>query len=266
MLVNLLKYEFIKKWKNVRYVALAYTLIQLAIVIIARGFFWKEDITQIFIDNSDKPQDIGFFFIMLMALYFILAGILLLFPFFESIRRFEKDLDGKQAPLELMIPAASWQKITSKLITTVCSTVICGVIAIFSIIIFIFIMRNFEKSVVDSFFNILKEVINGPAKTIFVLISALFGFASTYILFFFCIAVSKWASHKNKIAVPISIGIFVLCISIMIVLGIQTEKFPIVTFNLFGIDYSLSSTIIDIIFFALPFIGTAWVMEKKIEN
>lgn len=266
MLVELLKYEFIKKWKNIRYVVLAYALIQLAILIIARGFLWKKDAAQFFIDNGNISQNIGFSFIILTVLYFILAVILFMYPFFESIHRFEKDLSGKQAALELMIPAASWQKITSKLIITVCTTIICGIISIFSIILFIFIMSNFEKSIVDSVFNGLKAVINYPAKKIFVLISGFFNYASVYILFFFCIAVSKWVSHKNKIAVPISIGIFILCVSIMAVLGIQTEKSPMVSFKIFEIKYSLSSTIIDILVFTLTFIGTAWVMEKKIEN
>lgn len=266
MLVNLLKYEFIKKWKNTRYVALAYGLIAIAILIITRGFLWKGDVSHIFINTNHQLEDVGPLFISLMILFFVLAMVLFIFPFFESIQRFEKDLSGKQAVLELMIPAAAWKKITSKLITTVCSTIICGLISIFSIIIFVFIMSNFDKAIVDSFFIALKAVISNPAKTIYIIVTGFFSYASFYLLFFFCIAVSKSISHKNKIAVPISIFIFVLCIIAEVFLTTQAGRYPIATFNLFGIKSSLSSIILDILVFALTFTGTAWIMERRIES
>ena len=47
MLVDLIKYEFLKKWKTSRYVLFGYVLLQILLVIVSRIFFcgtatWRE--------------------------------------------------------------------------------------------------------------------------------------------------------------------------------------------------------------------------------
>jgi len=73
-------------------------------------------------------------------------------------------------------------------------------------------------------------------------------------------------SHKNRIAVPIGIGMFIAFFVVLILVVIQVDKFPIIKFYLFGIEESLSSIVVDILAFVLPFLGASYLMEKRIEN
>ena len=146
MLVNLLKYEFMKKWKSMRISLLAYVLIEIVLLCILKVFSSGSDMTQSFIEGKRPMGNIGILFIMSIIFYFMFILILTIIPFVEAIIKYEKDLAGKQSPLELMIPAESWKKILSKLITALCGTIICGIIAIASIVIFFLVMSNFEKN------------------------------------------------------------------------------------------------------------------------
>lgn len=263
MLGKLLKFEFWKKWKSNRYLLLGYGLVELVLLLILRVFYQNSAST--YIISTNRQRNVGVSFFLIAALYFIMAGILFIYPFIEGISRYNKDLSGKQAALELMIPQPSWEKIASKLIATVCVTIICGIISAFTIVMFFFVLTNFNSDIITSVFNVLKKVFDYPAETIFSFINGLFGYASFYLLFFFCISISKWASHKNKIAVPISIGVFAATITVISYLQSLADKFPIINYAFLGMNSSLSSVFVDIFVFALTFLGTSYVMERKIE-
>lgn len=266
MLANLLKYEFMKKWKSMRISLLAYVLVEIVLLCILKVSSSKSDISKLFIEGNHQVDNIGFLFIMSIIFYFIFILILTIIPFVEAIIKYEKDLAGKQSPLELMIPAESWKKIISKLITALCGTIIYGIIAIASIVIFFLVMSNFEKAIIDSILRGLSEIINSPMRTIFIIISGIFTYFSILILFFFCIAISKWITHKKKTSDLISVAVFIVSIAIISFLTMQADKLPIATFTLYGINTNLSTIILDILIFIILFIGTSFIMERKIEN
>lgn len=272
MLTSLLKYEFIKKWKSMRYVLLAYGLIELILLITSKVLIKRSNVPFLFIEGTTKDQNVGVPLVLALTLFFTMAFILIIFPFFEGLIRYEKDLSGKQAPLELMIPAASWKKVLSKLITAVCGTIMCGIITFFTMIIFILVMSNFDKAILDTIFNGLKEMFSSPLKNLIVLINSLFSYASVFLLIFFCTAVGKWITHKKKASGFISILVFAASLAIIIYLSIQADKYPLVAFTLFqedngsGLAISLSSIILEILIVATTFVGTSYIMEKRIEN
>lgn len=262
MLMKLVNYELTKKWKSSRYVLFGFVVLEAVLLFISRTFFWNEKI-KIFANNQGNTHQYGISIALTILLYFVLAACLGAYPFIESLYRYKEDLSGKQAVLELMIPVTSWKKIISKLIATLCTTIVCAVLSAFSIIIFAMMMGgNYNKEAVDFILNMVRF----PVKSILVFLHSVFSFASLYMIFFFCIAFSQSFSHKNKIAVPIGIGAFIICIALLTVLGIQADRFPIVRYSIFGIDNFLSTTLIDIIVFVTTLLAASWIMEKRIEH
>ncbi|MBB6622452.1 hypothetical protein [Clostridium gasigenes] len=266
MLADLLKYELTKKWRSMRYIVLAYGLIEIILLCTLKIASSKSDMTHLFTASENKMGNLGFMFITGMIFYFIFILILTIMPFIEAIIKYEKDLAGKQSPLELMIPAESWKKILSKLITAVCGTIICGIIAIASVIIFFLVMSNFEENIVDLILRGLSTGVNFSTGIIFIIISGFFEYISIFTLFFFCIAISKWITHKKKTSDIISVFVLAGAIAVIYFLQIQVDKLPIATFTLYGINTNLSAIILDILIFIILFIGTSFIMERKIEN
>lgn len=262
MLVQLLGYEFYKKWKVSKYILGGFIVLQVLLLTISRVFLWNDGLA--IITMGDQSHNPSFTLVLIMILYLISAVGIFFFPFIESAYRYEKDLSGKQAVLELMIPVIAWKKILSKLIVTLCTTTVFQIMAVLSIVAFILVNSNFNKEIVDPILNNVSYILSSPAKSAFVAIYMLFVLASLYIIIMFCIAFSKSISHKNRIAVPIGIGMFIACFVVRIVIEMQIEKFPIVKFDL--LDLSLSSMIVDILFFAILFLGASFLMEKRIEN
>ena len=118
MLINLTKYEFVKRWKALKYVLLGYVLIQTLLLIISSSFFWNSNMVKVFTEANNDGRGIGIPSGVAMAAYFIMAFGIVLFPFIESLYRFDKDLSGKQSVFEQMLPIISWKKIISKLFQT----------------------------------------------------------------------------------------------------------------------------------------------------
>lgn len=264
MLVKLLGYELYKKWKVSRYLLGGFIVLQVLLLTIIRIFLWNDALAKTVM--GDRLQNGSFTLGLISLLYFGFAAGLFFLPFVENVYRFEKDLSGKQAVLELMLPIISWKKILSKLIVTLCMTIVFQMIAALSIMAYIFVNSNFNKEIVDSILNNVRIIISSPAKNAYLALTMLFLLASLYMLVMFCIAFSKSISHKNRIAVPIGFGMFIACFVVLIVAVTQLEKFPIVKFDLFGIKQSLSEMIFNILFFVLPFLGASYLMEKRIEN
>ncbi|HZK55146.1 MAG TPA: hypothetical protein VFC84_13245 [Desulfosporosinus sp.] len=265
MLVKLLGYELYKKWKMARYILGGFIVLQVILLIIT-SVFLGTDATRMITEIGNNGQNGSFTFGVITILYFVFAVGVFFFPFIETINRFEKDLSGKQAVLELMIPIISWKKILAKLIVAVVTTVVFQMIAALSVLAYILVNSDFNKKILDSIIDIVKTLMATPAKSLFATLSFLFFLASLYMLIMFCIAFSKSISHKNRIAVPIGIGMFIACFALAIVAAIQIGRFPIVEFALFGIERSLSEMIFNLLAFVLPFLGASYLIEKRIEN
>lgn len=270
MLTNLLKYEFMKKWKSMKYILLGYALIQAILLVISKILLERSNISSLFIDGSTKDNSVGFPLVMSMVFYFIFAFIIGIFPFFDGVTKYEKELSGKQAPLELMIPSSSWKKILSKLVTTLCVTIVCGIIIAASIMIFLLVMSGFDKNVMIAFSSFFREILEHPLSFLFTVIYGLFSYASFFLLVYLCTTIAKAITHKNKLSTLISIITFGVLLAIILYLSLQVEKYPIMTFTLFrsigsGLELGLTTIIFDITVLVLTFLGTSYIMEKRIE-
>lgn len=265
MLGKLITYELRKKWKSSRFVLLGYGAVQLLLLLIIRIFLWNEGMIDGFTLNSDTSANFNAAFGLLTLAFFMLSFMLGAYPFLESMYRFERDLSGKQAYLELMIPAAAWQKVLSKLIATVVSLVVCGTLSLFSMFIFMMVNSNF-RYFFEFFDMLIKEIGRNPIGFIVAIVLILFSFACLYIMIFMCITVAKAFTHKNTIAVPIGILAFIMLTVLFTALEGQVGRFPIYTFRLMDISFALSTAVMNIVIFTLLLIGTGWLMEKKIEH
>jgi hypothetical protein len=266
MLINLMKYEFLKRWKSSRFILLGYLLIQTLLLTISSAFFWNDNMAKVFTNPSNNCQGIGVWAGIAMASYLLLSILVIIFPFTESIFRFNRDLSGKQSALEMMIPAISWKKVISKLIPALCNTLLCIVLGAASIITFMLISSKFEKSVVDGIMNFFKIVFQSPTQFVLDAVYLLFCFTTMYLIVFFSIALSKSFSHKNKIAAPIGIVTFVAIIAALAFLGTLLQSVPLVQFTLLGTEDSLSSIMLSVLVFLAALFGTSWLMESKIDH
>ncbi|HEX2944937.1 MAG TPA: hypothetical protein VHT96_03170 [Clostridia bacterium] len=282
MLGKLTKFELVKKWKSSKFLLLGYVLIQAVILFVLRVFIWNDEISRgfnldgvsvsaggsvsaSFGDSVSAGNGVSASFVLLTVLFFMLSLVIGAYPFVESIYRYERDLSGRQAYLELMIPAVGWKKVLSKLIATMVSLVICGTLSVFSMFMYFTINSNFRY--VMDLIRYLGELIvkEGPEVALMILFM-LFGFASTYMTIFFCISVAKSFTHKNTVAVPIGIFVFILILSLLGLITTRLSGFPIVNYNIGTISFTLSSTLLDIAVFFATLAGTSWLMEKKIEH
>ncbi len=270
MLTNLLKYEFMKKWKSMKYVLLGYAIIEVILLITNRIILSRNDNQMLFGDGTITNEKIGFLFFINIGFYFLFIVLISIYPFFEGVTRYEKELSGKQAPLELMIPAPSWKKVLSKLIATIVVTICCIIISLASVMMFILVMSNFDKVVLTAFYDWFKIILDYPFSLLFTIIYVILSYVSFYLLINFCTAVAKAITHKNKLSTLISIITFGVLVAIILYLSIKIENYPIVTFTFFkglatGMASSLSSIILDIAILSFFFAGTSYIMEKRIE-
>ncbi len=265
MLVSLLKYEFMKRWKILRYGLLGFVLVEAVLLIASKVMLIRSNIPQLLTEKNENIN-VGAPLVFTILIYFLAIFIISISPSIEGAMSYEKDLSGKQAPLELMIPVPAWKKIASKLITVVCSNIICGIIASVFSLLFIMIMSNFQKSIMDGILEGLKMMLSSPGKGLFVIIEVFFAYSSFFLLLLFCIAVAKWITHKNNLSNLISLLVFVISISLIIFLSIQMEKVPIATIDLYGITLTVSSIIFDIVIFCLLYFSTSFIVENKVEN
>lgn len=273
MLGKLIGYELLKKWKSSKYVLLGFVLIELTLLFIIRLFLWNEGVADGFnitinstaVSTGGSSANPGAAFVLLSVLFFILAFFIGAYPFMESIYRFERDLSGKQAYLELMLPVAAWKKVISKLIATVAGLIVCGTLSLLAMFTYLMVNSNFEY-----FIEIFNFLIDGLMKDglsmIMMIVSILFSFALFYLLIFFCIAIAKSFTHKNVIAVPIGIIAFVIITSLMAFVELKVSNVPLYTYTIFQAEFTLSTILLNIVLFITALAGTGWLMEKRIEH
>ena len=275
MLGKLIAYELAKKWKSSKFLLLGYVMVQAIILFVIRVFSWNEGISEGFflVENSTAQANIDAAptgsvtapFAILTVVFFILALFIGAYPFIESIYRYERDLSGKQAYLELMIPAVGWMKVLAKLIATMVSLVICGALSLFSMFLFFMINSKF-RYLTELIRNFIDFIGSDGLKAAMMILFMLFVFASTYMTIFFCISVAKSFTHKNTIAVPIGIFAFIIIIACIGLISNQLNELPTVIYNIGTLTFTLSSTLLDIAVFLAMLAGTSWLIEKKIEH
>ena len=270
MLNLLVKYEFEKKWKTWRYVLSGYLLLQILLLFLTRRLFWDgayaKVLAQIFTQNGEDFNGMGVPFGLTMLLYFGLAVFIVLFSFFEAFYRFGKDLSGRQAALELMLPIIAWKKIVSKIIVNLCSNIVCIGMSVLSIVMFILINSNFEKSIVGGIVNWITQIVRSPGRAILVSIDIMFCIASLYAVVFCCIAFSKSVSNQSKVSIPVGLALMACFIAVCAFVNtLLIESFPIVNFTLLGEKDSLSSAIMSVILLFGALCATSWLMENKTE-
>ena len=265
MLGKLIVHELRKKWKSSKFILLGYGAVQILLLLIIRVFLWNEGYIDGFAIDSETTANFDLSFGLLTFVFFILSFMIGAYPFLESMYRFDRDLSGKQAYLELMIPAAAWQKVLSKLIATLAGLVVCGVLSLFSMFLFVMVNSNFQY-LTEIIQGVIQVISSDPISLIVGILMILFGFACLYIMIFMCIAVAKAFTHKNTIAVPIGILTFILLTAIVSMLEGQAARFPIYTFRFLDISFALSTMVTSIVLFGLLLLGTGWLMEKKIEH
>lgn len=248
---KLLSFELLKKWKMNRGILIGGIIFQSFLLLCLKIIY------------SGK---VNLAIIIISVLYSFSIIMMLCFPLIESIYHFNKDLSGKQSALELLIPITSWKKVLAKLIVSVASIILLNLIAFASILMLIAILTKSLKEIRMAFSEIISEIAASPVQYTTDLAYALFALASLIIVIYFCIALSKSISHKNKIAVPIGFGTFIAYCILSVLISDQLRKLSIITFKLWNENYSMVLVIFDIIVFALAFTGTSWLVEKKIES
>jgi hypothetical protein len=220
MIGKLYCFEIMKKWRSAKYLLLGYLGIQALNLLITRIFLWNSEIAKSFtVNSSTVTSNASLPFVLTMILFFMLTLFLGAFPFIEGIYRFERDLSGKQAYLELMIPAVSWKKVLAKLLATLSSLVVCGTVSLLSMLIYITV--NVDSRAIEVIWENIKTL--DWLQVILVLIYMLFSFASSFMIIFFCIAIAKSFTHKNTIAVPIGIAAFIVICGCIAALGSSDE-------------------------------------------
>lgn len=276
MLGKLITYELAKKWKSSKFLLLGYIMVQAVILLVTRVFLWNGEIERgFFIIGGTAPAGDGVnfaanngvsaTFVILSAVFFLLALFIGAYPFVESVYRYERDLSSKQAYLELMIPAVGWMKVLSKLIATMVGLVICGTLSLFSMFMYLMVNSNF-RYFAELFRLFINNIGSGGPKMALIILFMLFSFAATYMTIFFCISVAKSFTHKNTVAVPIGIFVFIIITACLGFVTTQLAGLPIVTWNIGTITFTLSSTLLDIAVFLALLAGTSWLIEKKIEH
>ncbi len=243
---------------------LGYVLLQTVLLFVARTFFWNVNMTRVFTESNYECENMGTPAVIAMLLFFLAAILIGLFPFFEGITRFNEDLSGKQAVLELLTPIASWKKLAAKLATVLTSAIVGLSCSAVSVTAFILISSRFDKKVLDIFRSALQKAFASPGLLLLDILYIIFCFASLYMIVYFCIAFSKMFSHKSKAAVLIGMLMFVTVITILGFLNELMLQFPIIRFNLLGED-SLSSVLVSVLVLFGSLRGTAWLMDHKIE-
>ncbi len=276
MLGKLIIYELSKRWKSSKLLLLGYIMVQTVILLVTRVFLWNDNISRGFYitgGNAAAGGDVNIAggngvsatFLIMSIMFLLFALFIGAYPFIESIYRYERDLSGKQAYLELMIPAVGWMKVLAKLIATMVSFIICGTLSLLSMFLFFMINSNF-RYLMDMVRQFLALMTDNGLKVVLMILFMLFSFASAYMTIFFCISVAKSFTHKNTIAVPIGILIFIIITSCMGLVSNQLGGLPIATWNIGQITFTLSSLLLDIALFLVMLAGTSWLIEKKIEH
>jgi hypothetical protein len=265
-MIKLLKYEMFKKQKVSNYMWISFAALQIVLLIIIRLFAWDAGFADMFQDtgkNFHGSKAVSFGLISFAYIVIIIFNIL--YPLVESSYRFDKDISGKQSPLEIMLPYSAWKKVLSKEIASFLHTIIHIIMSILALLLYAIVVNNFDKNLLFVVFRAVKELLSSPAELTFNFIYFSYVYLSFISLLFLCSTIAKSITHKNKLSSLISIASFIGILFFSAFITFKIDKFPIYRFKIFHLQTSIASLLFDILFFALLFFGVSFLMEKKIE-
>jgi hypothetical protein len=247
---NLIGYEFWKKSKtDFRFLIGAFALQILMIPLIILSFL-----------NNYRVL-----FGTTFAIYGITIATMIISTIISSITHFNQDVSSSQAVFELSLPLQSWKKVLVKHIITICTlfAALLGSLGSMLILFTFFKIQNIHT--LASYSIVLKFVIYTPFQCILSVLISLISVILFINVVYFCIALAKSISPKNKSMLSISIGLFIACMIINSLFEQLCNNFPILFLHLQGSTKSLSSLLFNIAILVLVFLGTSWLLENKVE-
>jgi hypothetical protein len=246
---KLLSFEFYKRWRSYRAVLIGILALLVILIPLTAFFYYKK---------LDYPMGVT------LILYLFTISALMIFPPIESLVRFNRDISGSVSVLELSLPLPAWEKVLSKLIATICTLFVSLFICIFSALVLI---KALDGANFNMFFSkFLSQISSKPLDVIFAILIYFLNIFCIISIIFLCVAASKSITHKNKIAVPLSIGLAIVCIVAYTLASWFSTFFPIVTFQIYSNAEQLSSILVEIVFIVASFFATSWLVDKKIES
>jgi hypothetical protein len=276
MLMNLIKYDYMKKWRHTRFFLIAYIVIETLLLLYINTLpFGKIASSAFSVSNSGEtsfsinPGNINYGYVMAAGVFFLVVGIFSLYSIVEGIIVYNWDLSGKQSPLELMLPYPGWQKVLSKLLSTVFNLFLFGILtAVFTLI---FVHQFGDKTAIfDPSVNLLKllyEKESSPLGSSFIsLLISLVNSSLTFLFICFCITVSRAINNKNKASVLISILIFIVGLIVKHYLNSFVVMFPIYQFDILGTTNTLSYLLLNIASLIVVFFSASWLIDNRIES
>lgn len=242
---NIIGYDLWKEWKTGRITIISIFAFSLAMILLIFISYYSHHETLL-------EYTIFFYFASLFALIFM--------PIIKSIRNFDRDISGRQAVLERSLPVASWKNLLSKFIVTICILFVTSLLAVGLILILAICLKWHNVQISNSISMTIKFVIYSFPQAVKYTLKSLEAIVTLLNIVYFSIAFSKSISHKNKIAVPISIGIFFVFMFVLYIEGLSVASISIYYLK------RLISILFYVIFMVSIFIGTSWLLDKKIES
>lgn len=264
-MIKLLKFELRKVWINNRSSILAFIGIQVVLILLIRLLFWDDGLKNALLADGIFAVGFGAKIVIACMLYYLSAFLLPIGSFIECVYRFDRDLGGKNAVFELMLPIKSVKFVLAKLIASTAAFLTFTLLSVVSLVAFYMVNTKFDSKVTDGINMFLTATLGSPLKAIFTMFIILFAVLSLMILAYFCVALSKTITHKLVVAVSISIMTFTTALGFIGYLAIKLVKYPVISYSVFGIESSLGSDLFSFAVFGILFYATSWLIEKKIE-
>ncbi|QAA33405.1 hypothetical protein [Clostridium manihotivorum] len=276
MLINLIKYDYMKKWRHTRFFLIAYIVIEALLLFYINTLPLGKIASSAFsVSNSGDtsfsldPGNINYGYVMAAGIFFLVVGIFSLYSIVEGIIVYNWDLSGKQSPLELMLPYPGWKKVLSKLISTGFNILVFGILTTIFTLLFVHQLGD-KTAIFDPSVNLLKllyEKSPSPLGSSFIsLLLTLINSSLTFLYICFCITVSRAINNKNKASVLISILIFIVGLIVKHYLNLFTVMFPIYQFDILGKINTLSYLLLNIASLIVVFFSASWLIDNKIES
>lgn len=204
------------------------------------------------------------------------AGILgmftvgaMIFLGFEAILTFSNDLKTKCSYMLFLTPTTTYSIVGAKVLAAAIQGVMAaGIFAVIFIIDGGIVVAKYEsiaelKQIIVSFFTEFLKLDIDMVTVFSVIASILTSWLSTITIAFFSITLSTTFLANNKLKGLISFAIFV-GINIVIyylmdlVVGNQIDNLTDMT------KYNLFASLFSLVFIVITYIGTAWMLDKKV--
>ncbi|MBC2580814.1 hypothetical protein [Clostridium sp. DJ247] len=202
----------------------------------------------------------------------------MIFVLIWNIKVFSRDMYEDTGSLIFTLPQSGSSILTSKMLTALIQAAVIGIISIVFTMINFHIVLNNETNFMDLFKSI------NPSAYLFLFVSTIFEYAQFILTIYFSITLSKFAIKKRKMG---KFGSFVIFVIISLGIGkiaemirtIFPQNFEIKIFlpmvhssfntlvdsSVSFLPVNIATVIFEIILFIALFIGTSYIMEKKLD-